>query len=69
MQAIGKKTASAHPSEELLAHFHSHREGLPVTERQVLEQHLRECPSCREELSALTAFDFALLKKWRAKES
>jgi hypothetical protein len=69
MQAVGKKTAFAHPSEELLAYFHTQREGLPVAERLVIERHLRVCPSCRDELSALTAFDFALLKKWRAKES
>jgi hypothetical protein len=68
MQAAGKNITLAHPSEELLAYFHTQREGLPVAERLVIERHLRVCSSCREELSALTAFDFSLLNKWKAKE-
>jgi hypothetical protein len=64
----GKKTSATHPAEAQLMQFQQSPESLTTEEQHSIQQHLRSCPACKEELSLLAAFDFSLVKKWADEE-
>jgi len=68
LKSVGQHTAATHPSEELLAQFHKHRESLAEADRLVIVQHLQVCAACREELSLLASFSPSLIQKWVEEE-
>lgn len=55
-----RQPEAGHPSEELLLRFGDGKTASPE-ERRVVERHLKQCPTCRDELRSLQRFDFASL--------
>ncbi len=66
LRSISMNPGATHPAEEQLAHFQRRPERLSVEERHAIEQHLKNCPACAEELSFVESFDFSLLEEDQA---
>src|SRR5262245_4655114 len=62
LKAFGEEVRDTHPVAESLALYHNTPQRLPAVERTAIEQHLRYCSFCREELSLASSFDFARLR-------
>ncbi|MGE0826345.1 MAG: hypothetical protein AB7G75_08230 [Candidatus Binatia bacterium] len=70
LRAMGSNTSmSPHPSVETLTHFRTRPNRLALDTRQLVEQHLRTCAPCREEVNLLGSFDFSLVRRWAAHAS
>jgi len=63
LKAFGKTVADAHPTVEQLTNYQSAPQRLMEKDRQTIEQHLRHCPDCAEELTSLGSFVSAQLSK------
>lgn len=58
LKAFGKTVADAHLTVEQLTQYQRAPQRLPEENRQTIDQHLRHCSDCSEELASLKSFIF-----------
>jgi hypothetical protein len=63
LRTMDQSNAAGHPSEEQLAQFQRCPHLLSAEARHRIEQHLKGCPACKEEMTFVDSFDFSLLQE------
>lgn len=62
LRSMSKNTPPTHPTVEQLAQFQRSPAQLSAEALLLIQQHLKRCRACAEELSFVKAFDFSLLE-------